>query len=283
MTRKALIKEILALPDVEELIIELQMIMNKEQERRLLFYNEITEQEKAEFINGEIIVHSPVTSDHNLVSVNVTTILHAYVDKHSLGRVGMEKLLIKLSRNDYEPDVCFFKQEKAKRFTSEQKFFPVPDLVVEVLSKSTAHRDRGIKFQDYQLHGIEEYWIVDVVDKIVEQYHLELNKFGERRYRLIGKLKQGDTLECYAIKDLTFPIDAVFDIGKALEVDRKVIRDEGISKGIKKGIKKGLHEGMKKEKENIVINGLKQGLSFEILSSLTGLSLDDIQAIAKKQ
>ncbi|GAB2598351.1 Uma2 family endonuclease [Spirosoma areae] len=38
---------------------------------------------------------------------------------------------------------------------------PAPDLVIEVLSKSTARRDRGVKFTDYAANGIAEYWIVN--------------------------------------------------------------------------------------------------------------------------
>ncbi|MEY4539280.1 MAG: hypothetical protein RLZZ306_1037, partial [Bacteroidota bacterium] len=34
-----------------------------------------------------------------------------YSDIHQLGFVGIEKIMITLTRNDYEPDICFFKKE----------------------------------------------------------------------------------------------------------------------------------------------------------------------------
>lgn len=43
----------------------------------------------------------------------------------------IEKATIGLTRNDYEPDICFFTAEKAAQFTEDQMIFPTPDFVVE--------------------------------------------------------------------------------------------------------------------------------------------------------
>jgi len=43
-----------------------------------------------------------------------------------------------------------------------------PDLVVEILSPSTAYRDRLIKHQKYQESGVREYWLVDPHNKTLE-------------------------------------------------------------------------------------------------------------------
>ena len=107
--------------------------------------------------------------------------IDAYVYEKDLGFVGVEKILIQLTRNDYEPDVCFFNKQKTTNFKDQQKFFPAPDLIVEILSKSTAKRDRGIKFQDYEAHGVIEYWIIDPKNKTFEQYVLK-NKQYELNY-----------------------------------------------------------------------------------------------------
>lgn len=48
--------------------------------------------------------------------------------------------------------------------------FPIPDLAVEVLSRSAEQRDRGVKFEDYAVHGVGEYWIIDAQSQAVEQY-----------------------------------------------------------------------------------------------------------------
>ena len=39
-----------------------------------------------------------------------------------------------------------------------------------MLSPGTERRDRGVKFEDYESHGVREYWIVDPVRRTIEQY-----------------------------------------------------------------------------------------------------------------
>ena len=48
-----------------------------------------------------------------------------------------------------------------------------PDLVVEILSPSTAKNDKFIKKAVYAKHGVKEYWIVDPRGKSIEVYHLK--------------------------------------------------------------------------------------------------------------
>ena len=135
--------QILDLPNAPTIIKEVQKALTVEEKKRRHFYKTVTEQEKAEFINGEIVVHSPVIKMHNKSSGLLYKLIDTYVDINDLGFTGIEKILIKLTRNDYEPDLCFFKKEKAEHFQDREMFFPAPDFVVEVLSKSTEQRDRG--------------------------------------------------------------------------------------------------------------------------------------------
>ena len=48
-----------------------------------------------------------------------------------------------------------------------------PDMVIEILSSSTAHYDRLVKFNLYQQAGVREYWIVDPAARIVQVHTLE--------------------------------------------------------------------------------------------------------------
>ena len=128
-----------------------------ESQIREKFYSDTDESAKAEFINGEVIIHLPSTKKQNQITGLLLKLLNIYCYKHNLGFVGFEKIMTVFSRNDYEPDIVFFGNEKAKNFTQEQTLFPTPDFVVEILSKSTAKNDRGVKFDDYETHQVQEY------------------------------------------------------------------------------------------------------------------------------
>lgn len=198
-------KDILASPHAYIVLQRLQDALEKEKELRKHFYEIIEENRKMEFINGEIYFHSPVKLKHNEANGRIYRLLAGFVDEYDLGLVGIEKLLISLTRNDYEPDVCFWKQSRAKDFTEDQMQFPAPDLVVEVLSKSTANIDRTTKYVDYEAHGVKEYWIIDPSKQTIEQYVL-----SHKKYELVFKGKDGN-LESVAVKNFKIPVRAIFD------------------------------------------------------------------------
>jgi Uma2 family endonuclease len=206
-----IIADILEEPDAYFLIQEVQLKLNDEKTRRLAFYNDITEQEKVEFINGEIIVHSPVMKRHNVASLLLAQLMNVHVVKNKLGFVGIEKIMITLTRNDYEPDICFFSKQKADTFTDKQTFFPAPDFVVEILSEGTKERDKGVKFKDYQAHGVQEYWIVDADQQTIEQYCLV-----EGQYELMLKSAEGN-IKSTVLTGFQIPIQSIFDETRNLE------------------------------------------------------------------
>jgi Uma2 family endonuclease len=181
-----LLKPLLASPELPQLIAALHAEWQEEQRRRHAFWKDVDEGRKAEFIQGEIIYYSPVYGRHWMVSTNLVRWLVPYVYDRQLGKVGVEKVMIRLTRNDYEPDLCFWRAERAAAFGATQSVFPPPDFVVEILSDSTRERDRGLKWEDYARHGISEYWIIDPDDQTLEQWLL-----AEGRYALACKLREG--------------------------------------------------------------------------------------------
>jgi len=198
---------------------EIEQKLQDEQKKRELFYNnEITEYKKVEFINGEIIIHAPAKKEHIDVTSSLCSLISIYVNKNKLGYVGIEKIMISLSRNDYEPDICFFDKSKSDKFKTGQSLFPAPDLVVEVLSKRTSKNDRGVKYNDYQSHNVLEYWIINPRKKIIEQYRLDKKGI----YELILKAGNG-TIESKAIKGFKIPIESIFDEDKNLETLAKIL------------------------------------------------------------
>ncbi|MBW0000355.1 MAG: Uma2 family endonuclease [Verrucomicrobia bacterium] len=100
-----------------------------------------------------------------------------------------EKALCASSRNDYEPDVVFFAKSRARAFTPDQSLFPVPDLVVEVLSPSTQANDRGVKFDDYERSGVREYWLINPERRTVEIFHCKEGRFERQGAHASGSLE----------------------------------------------------------------------------------------------
>ena len=205
----ALLKKLLDAHDLPQLMEQLQIQLEIEKECRHEFREWITPGVKAEFINGEVILHSTVKQGHLRYSGNLFKLLDTFVVLNNLGETSYDKGMVALTRNDYEPDICFWGNEKAIDFTDETMLHPAPDFVVEVLSKKTAKYDRTVKFQDYAIHGIPEYWIIDPWVQTIEQYWLQLIPVNE--YALVAKWRNGDTIKSRAVEGFSIPVAAVFD------------------------------------------------------------------------
>ena len=214
-------KQILNRPNALEQVRAMQAILEEEARKRHEFREWLDEDVKAEFINGEIVMHSPVKKRHWQASDFLSRLLSVYAGIHDLGQVGVEKVMIELTRNDYEPDICFFSKEKAAAFTDDQMLFPAPDLVVEILSKKTAKYDRGIKKEDYAAHGIREYWIIDPIKQIVEQYFL-LDLHSETYFQPYIHRIDND-ISSRVLEGFTIPVRAIFEQKANVETLKKLV------------------------------------------------------------
>ncbi len=211
---REILKPIVRSPELPQILKELSEYWEQEQARRKEFYDWVTPDMKAEFIDGEVIVHSPVRSRHNVVLQNIVLLVNIFVRKKDLGYIGVEKIMCRFPRNDYEPDMCFFNKTTAATITDEQTIFPIPQLIVEVLSASTENRDRGVKFKDYQAHGVQEYWIVDAYTNTLEQYLLQDGEF--ELHQKFNKPKQ--KIASKVITGFEVPIGAFFDAATNLAI-----------------------------------------------------------------
>lgn len=200
-----LLKDIIDSPKLPDYVEELKEYLLQEEARRNSFYENIRDDEKAEFINGEVVYHSPAKEKHLAIVENLGNVLQRFVRKNRLGVIRREKALIKLRRNDFEPDISFFGKEKYELVDPNTMFFPVPEFVVEVLSSSTEKIDRGVKFVDYALNGVKEYWLVDADKLVVEQYVLENESF------VLNEKVQHGTVRCKVLEGLEIPLEAIFD------------------------------------------------------------------------
>jgi Uma2 family endonuclease len=204
MPEDALLEPLLKSPRLLWYRDRINTITAQELARRERFYEEMDER-KLEFINGEVVVHSPVRLDHDCASKLLFKLIDTFAYKHQLGYTGHEKLLICLTRNDYEPDICFWKLARSSKFVGNQMKFPAPDFVAEILSQSTESIDRGVKFDDFAAHGVGEYWIIDAAARTIEKYVL-----AGSAYKLAVKVDSG-TIRSDVIAGFEIPVAALFD------------------------------------------------------------------------
>ena len=95
------------------------------------------------------------------------------VDRNRLGEVLIAPFDVVLSQeNVVQPDILFVSNERSGIIT-EANISGAPDLVVEILSPSTADRDRGLNLELYTRFGVREYWIVDPVESTIRVISLE--------------------------------------------------------------------------------------------------------------
>lgn len=185
---------------------ELGSFLDQERQAREAFYDWITEDTRAEFINGEIIVQSPAADRYTEAVANLASLLKTYVDIDEIGIVRPETALVSLTRNDYLPDISYFRLEKSVSISPKQLKYPPPDFIVEVLSPSTEKTDRKTKFDDYAEHGVWEYWLVDPESETVEQYLLQ----QDGKYQLHLKVNAG-ILTSEVVEGFAIPVRAIFD------------------------------------------------------------------------
>ena len=116
---------------------------------------------RAEVIDDELYVTPAPTPWHQRVVTRLIEVLGPFVRELDLGEVLPGPVDVIFAEGDYlEPDLVFVRRDRL-RLLSDRGIEGPPDLVVEVLSPSTAGRDRGLKRDRYRLYGVAEYWVVD--------------------------------------------------------------------------------------------------------------------------
>ncbi len=214
------ISEFLAAPDLPLKIRTATDALEQEARMREHFRDAIQPHEKGEFINGETIIHSTARDAHNHVSSLISRILGTVSSVRASGLMRYEKALCGFSRNDYEPDIVWFGPGKCGTITPATMVYPVPDLIVEIVSPSTEARDRGVKFEDYAAHGVAEYWIVDPDARSLDQFVLPK---GAGVYRLEGKFTHG-AFPPRSFPNLSIPLAALFEDDANLAFVREILK-----------------------------------------------------------
>lgn len=159
-----------------------------------------------ELYEGEVIVVPAPNWRHQRVSTNVFEILKEY-ERRSGGGVVLAPFDIILSDYDVlQPDVVFFGAAKRSQLDPSEGAHIVPDLAVEVLSRSTEARDRGRKMALLGRYGLPEYWLVDPVRKTLEIYTNHAGTLTQ-----VAQFEPGDEVASPTLTGLTADTQRVFE------------------------------------------------------------------------
>lgn len=110
-------------------------------------------------------MNPPAGWEHAELEARLSQTIREFVEGNNLGRVFGSSAGYNLPSGDtLEPDISFISHQRWNQgpHVGRGQFLRiVPNLVVEILSPSTARRDRGEKKLIYESNGVDELWLVD--------------------------------------------------------------------------------------------------------------------------
>ncbi len=168
-------------------------------------YVNTPEDKRYELLDGELIMTPAPGELHQRISILLGWRLIQFVTENGLGRVYQAPFDVVLSTTDVvQPDLLFVSNARAHIVTAAN-VQGAPDLVVEILSPSTADRDRTLKRRLYARHDVSEYWIVDTEARSVAVLLLR-----EGGFEVAGTYGEGDTLTSPTLPGFELRVDDIF-------------------------------------------------------------------------
>ena len=168
-------------------------------------YKNTPEDKRYELLDGELVVVPSPRTDHQNTLLNLGIYLGVFVKERGLGNVYVAPFDVVLSDTDVvQPDILFVSNERAGIVT-EDNVQGAPDLVIEILSPSTAERDRTLKRSLYARHGVREFWIVDT-----NAGRVEILTLGEQGFTLTATYGRDQELTSPVLEGLRIKLNEVF-------------------------------------------------------------------------
>ena len=124
---------------------------------------------RVELIDGVYYFYPGASFGHGMSMGSIYSIFKNYLKGKSC-KVAPDGVNLFLDdENTFRPDVMVICNPN---IIKSNGIHGTPDLIVEILSPSTAKNDRSKKKEIYERFGVKEYWIVDIKNKSIEVYLL---------------------------------------------------------------------------------------------------------------
>lgn len=131
-----------------------------------------------EIIGGEKFMAPAANTIHNVIGGRLYMFIGTYLDAKELGYCFTDSVDVYLpDGNLFQPDFSIVLKEHAQIISWGGNIYGAPDMVVEILSRSTRKRDVTVKKNAYESNGVREYWIIDPYMKLVSVYLLRDGKY----------------------------------------------------------------------------------------------------------
>ncbi len=169
-------------------------------------YLRTPDDERYELIEGDLLMTPAPVPRPQRISRKIEFLLEKFVTEHDLGEIFYAPCDVRLDdENVVQPDIMFISKDRL-HIIGEKNIQGAPDLVIEILSESTAYRDLVQKKSLYAQHGVKEYWVVVPEKEIVEVYILR-----ETLYALHKTFRKGESLDSPTFPDFRIGLTNVFE------------------------------------------------------------------------
>ena len=174
----------------------------------------------AEWVDGEVIIVSPASIQHQEIGSFLDKILGIYVEARGLGKLLRAPFVMRVEKiqSAREPDLLFVQNDRVHLIKDTYLDGPA-NMVVEIVSPESIGRDRGDKFVEYESAGVSEYWLIDPLRQSAEFYELST----DGRYRL-GLISQDGVYRSKIISGFRLRADWLWQtpLPPALEILREL-------------------------------------------------------------
>jgi len=183
----------------EKLTIEISRLFPRQGEWTEADYFRLPETNRIiELSEGRLIITPSPTTQHQRIVLKLSYLLVDYVSSYNLGEIIIAPLDVRLwEGNIRQPDIIFMSNEHLDRIT--EQLWGVPDLVIEILSESTAKVDKEDKYLEYQRAGVLEYWIVNPFKQSIEVFTLENETYTQFGISGIGDIAKSKLLDGFEV------------------------------------------------------------------------------------
>ena len=161
------------------------------------------EDKRYELHDEELILTAAPRRAHQRTEMKITLRLGNYVEENDLGEVYSAPFdLVPIDTDVVQPDLFFVSKER--RYIHDDNVHGAPDLVIEILSPSTASIDRNFKRALYARRGVKEFWLVDADASNIT---VVLREHGNEIVVIYG---EGQTLTSHTFERSALNISEIF-------------------------------------------------------------------------